>query len=542
MPISKQKSKKKNFIKTTKKFLSSWSAKKLLLTFIILFAAVAGVLLYRSFAATGDELQAKNNSTWAGAYAKRVVMSPDGSYGFTLDAFGGIHPFHTYGSQPGIPTGVAYFKDQDIARDIVVTHWDPTGATLRGYVLDGYGVLHPFGGATAVRGAAYWKGWDIARRVVLVKVANGTGGYVLDGFGGLHPFAIGSATMPPAVKQGPYWPGKDIARDVIIRSDNAVGMVLSCDGGISPVGFGTNSAPGYPNGYPYAKDTCKYQSFVDTEWTKPSGLVLSTGGEFSGFGTRGVKPYIASGLGRVVDGDSHVVNGVRRYWAMDERGNIRAFSEPNVPLFTDQEQAFFIALKKAQDAAAARQSSLPKPSASTAAAGCSKSLLEINSSDSPACIKVLQMAIGAKVDGIWGPETELKRQYWIDNFARNFMPGASNGSGTPNYHYLSDFKFVHVDTNSFTRSTMNYKFCVRAYARDGGQVTITHHVSDKWDAYGLSGFSSRQTETDTVYNGQSACITVGVAQGNYVDELDYYSVSDGRAGTGIYDTTYTGPF
>ena len=40
---------------------------------------------------------------------------------------------------------------------------------------------------------------------------DGTGGYVLDGFGGLHPFAIGNHPLPPATSAG-YWNGWDIAR------------------------------------------------------------------------------------------------------------------------------------------------------------------------------------------------------------------------------------------------------------------------------------------------------------------------------------------
>jgi hypothetical protein len=43
----------------------------------------------------------------------------------------------------------------------------PDGAS--GYVLDGYGGLHLFGGApaSAGAGAAYWLNWDIARAIAL---------------------------------------------------------------------------------------------------------------------------------------------------------------------------------------------------------------------------------------------------------------------------------------------------------------------------------------------------------------------------------------
>jgi hypothetical protein len=47
----------------------------------------------------------------------------------------------------------------------------------------------------------YWRGWDIARSAALL--ADGSG-YVLDGFGGLHPFARpGAATSPPPATKPP---------------------------------------------------------------------------------------------------------------------------------------------------------------------------------------------------------------------------------------------------------------------------------------------------------------------------------------------------
>ena len=52
--------------------------------------------------------------------------------------------------------------------------------------------------------SAYWVGWDIARGVIPASTA---GGWVLDGWGGMHPF--GGA---PNVKTSAYWSGWDIAR------------------------------------------------------------------------------------------------------------------------------------------------------------------------------------------------------------------------------------------------------------------------------------------------------------------------------------------
>ncbi len=85
-----------------------------------------------------------------------------------------------------------------------------------GYVLDGFGGIHPFsvgGGALAPspKNGPYWLGWDIARGITTV---NGSGGgWVLDGFGGIHPFATGGST-PPRPTGVPYWLGWDIARGI----------------------------------------------------------------------------------------------------------------------------------------------------------------------------------------------------------------------------------------------------------------------------------------------------------------------------------------
>jgi hypothetical protein len=80
-----------------------------------------------------------------------------------------------------------------------------------GYVLDGYGGLHPFSGAPALSSGAYWPGWDIARSIWLLAGSTmaAPSGYLLDGYGGVHPFG-GAA----AIASYPYWPGLDIARNL----------------------------------------------------------------------------------------------------------------------------------------------------------------------------------------------------------------------------------------------------------------------------------------------------------------------------------------
>ena len=65
-----------------------------------------------------------------------------------------------------------------------------------GWVLDGYGGVHPFGGAPAVTATGAWPGVDIARRIVLDD--SGTRGWVLDGNGGMHRFAPVGTQLPPS--------------------------------------------------------------------------------------------------------------------------------------------------------------------------------------------------------------------------------------------------------------------------------------------------------------------------------------------------------
>lgn len=68
-------------------------------------------------------------------------------------------------------------------------------------------------------GAPYWPGWDIVRGVALQH--NGPGGYVLDGWGGLHAF--GGA---PPLPVGRYAGGFDWAHGLALRGDDAGGFVV----------------------------------------------------------------------------------------------------------------------------------------------------------------------------------------------------------------------------------------------------------------------------------------------------------------------------
>ena len=160
-------------------------------------------------------LAAQGNAYWSGRdIARKVVIFADGKGGYTLDAWGGIHPFGINGPPPVAATAIkqtGYWPNWNIARDIVLV---PGDGGHSGYTLDGWGGTHPFhvNGDGSVMPAnlstTYWSGWDIARGMFLLP-GSAVAGYTLDGWGGLHPF--GGA---PAITSQSYWPGRDIAKCV----------------------------------------------------------------------------------------------------------------------------------------------------------------------------------------------------------------------------------------------------------------------------------------------------------------------------------------
>ena len=170
-----------------------------------------------SFRVNGNTapLTAVGFSYWNGwDIARKVVIFADGKGGYTLDGWGGIHPFGINGPAPVQQSSVqwtGYWPWWNIARDIVLV---PGNGGHSGYTLDGWGGVHPFrvNGDGSVMPApiktAYWSGWDIARGMWLLP-GSATAGYTLDGWGGLHPF--GGA---PAIASASYWPGRDIAKCV----------------------------------------------------------------------------------------------------------------------------------------------------------------------------------------------------------------------------------------------------------------------------------------------------------------------------------------
>lgn len=237
---------------------------------------------------------------------------PDG--GYVLDGFGGLHPFG--GAPPAART--AYWDGWDIAR-AVVTRADGSS----GYVADGWGGVHPFGGAPPAARSAYWPGWDIVRGLTLRP--DGRSGYVLDGWGGLHPF--GGA---PPVTAGSYWPGWDIARGValdVCDSRGTSGWVLDGWGGLHPFGGAPAEAAWYLPGVDLARGI--------TPWCRdgrPAGYVLDGWGRLHPFGAApivGSTTWPGWDIARGVTMDRAGDGG----WVVDGWGGLHAFggARPVVP-------------------------------------------------------------------------------------------------------------------------------------------------------------------------------------------------------------------
>ncbi|MBV9101795.1 MAG: CHAP domain-containing protein [Candidatus Dormibacteraeota bacterium] len=199
--------------------------------------------------------------------ARGVVLRSDGTSGYTLDGWGGVHGF---GSAPPV-TITGYWANWDIARGLALRPDQQSG-----YTLDGYGALHSFGGAPALQTGVYW-GWDIARGLVLRR--DGVSGYVLDGWGGIHAF--GGA--PPVQGTG-YWYRWDIARSIVLRPDQVSGYVLDGWGGIHPFG-GAPAVSGfsYWTGWDIARAIT-----LGGDGTNPN-LPANSGWVVDGWG--GVHPY-----------------------------------------------------------------------------------------------------------------------------------------------------------------------------------------------------------------------------------------------------------
>lgn len=157
------------------------------------------------------------------ARAIHVIEWGETTAGYVLDKQGGVHPFGgadvlTIGGDNGAQVaGIPYWPD-GIYRD---WGWSPFHPG-RGIALDGYGTLHPFGGAPlAPRPLNRWGDPSIGRKLVVDWGTSGLDSevraYTLDYAGGIHPdYAALPISTAPGVARPPYWPGNDVARDLVI--------------------------------------------------------------------------------------------------------------------------------------------------------------------------------------------------------------------------------------------------------------------------------------------------------------------------------------
>jgi hypothetical protein len=217
-------------------------------------------------------------------HAATALIPHDGASGYTVDGFGNIRRF---GNAPAVSSSTASWPNWDIARGIALSP-SSTPQAVTGYVLDGYGGIHPFAAGSAAPPpgpATYgsWPGWDIARAIVL---STPTTGYTLDGYGGIHPFAPAGTAVPPGPAVGPSWPGWDIARAMVLSTPNS-GYVLDGYGAMHPFGPTGGTPPGAATfaswpGWDIAR------SIVLT--TPNSGYVLDGYGGTHPFAPAGIKP------------------------------------------------------------------------------------------------------------------------------------------------------------------------------------------------------------------------------------------------------------
>ncbi len=200
--------------------------------------------------------------------ARSVALNSAGQ-GYVLDGFGGLHPFGGIAAATGGP----YWRGWDIARDVKFVP-----GTNKGYVLDGLGPIHPFNGAsTSVRGQSSFQS-DLAKKIVIK--GDGLGGYMLDGWGGIHPFAISGTSdtnpLPKAASGHAYWPGWDIARSIVMNPAGTKGYVLDGWGGIHPFRTGTAGLPPRITNAPSWVGWDIARDIVITDWNTavPTGYVL----------------------------------------------------------------------------------------------------------------------------------------------------------------------------------------------------------------------------------------------------------------------------
>jgi hypothetical protein len=162
------------------------------------------------------------------AVGRRSDTNTTGDQGGTLtDAAGKLFDFGPGPSPVAGDTGWSRFLP---ARGISFYYDQPaTPGVVSGAHVDAWGGIHQFVGSGGLKtdGAPYWRGWDIVRGIAFAT--DGSGGFILDGYGGIHPF--GFARL---ISSSGYWPGWDIARGIAVDGTTTHGVVVDAWGGLHP--------------------------------------------------------------------------------------------------------------------------------------------------------------------------------------------------------------------------------------------------------------------------------------------------------------------
>jgi hypothetical protein len=205
--------------------------------------------------------------SWGYAIARGIAARPSGG-GYVLDGWGAMHSF---GGAPPIAVS-GYWTGRDITRGVVLG-----GDGSWGYVVDLFGGLHEVGGAPHLTNGPYWPGQDPVRGIVLVPGTTkaNPGGYILDDWGGMHPF--GSAG--PISTTG-YWVGQDVVRGVALNADGT-GYVVDDWGGLHPV---NGAKPVAASGYWPGQDMVRGIAVIGSSQS-PSGWTLDSWGGIHPFGS-----------------------------------------------------------------------------------------------------------------------------------------------------------------------------------------------------------------------------------------------------------------
>lgn len=235
-----------------------------------------------------------------------ALGGPTGRAGYVLDGFGGLHPVN--GAAPTSPGDSFPF---DIARDLVLRADGQSG-----YVLDGWGGIHPFGGAPQAAPSFWQSGSDVALRLALRQ--DGTSGYVVLGSGALHPFGGAPAVSSPTLSGV-------TAIGLLLRADGTSGFVADSSGNLHPfaaVGQGLPAAP---------SSGMNRSVSVDHRANGSSGYLVSETGAISAFG--GALPATAATTSGATRRDIALVRGPAGY-VLDGFGGLHAYGGAAAPVTT----------------------------------------------------------------------------------------------------------------------------------------------------------------------------------------------------------------